>query len=36
MELIHGLWLSALSWEHWVERYRARGFNVIAKSWPGR
>jgi alpha-beta hydrolase superfamily lysophospholipase len=33
--LIHGLWLSALSWEHWVERYRARGFNVIAKSWPG-
>jgi pimeloyl-ACP methyl ester carboxylesterase len=33
--LIHGLWLSALSWEQWVERYRARGFNVIAKSWPG-
>ena len=33
--LIPGLWLTALSWEHWVERYRARGFNVIAKSWPG-
>ena len=33
--LIHGLWLSALSWEQWVERYRARGFQVIAKSWPG-
>jgi pimeloyl-ACP methyl ester carboxylesterase len=33
--LIHGLWMTALSWEHWVERYEARGFNVIARSWPG-
>ena len=33
--LIHGLWLTARSWEHWVERYRSRGFDVIAKSWPG-
>ena len=33
--LIHGLWLSALSWENWVERYRARGYDVIAPSWPG-
>jgi pimeloyl-ACP methyl ester carboxylesterase len=33
--LIHGLWLNALSWEHWVERYRQRGCNVIARSWPG-
>jgi alpha-beta hydrolase superfamily lysophospholipase len=33
--LIHGLWMTALSWEHWVERYRARGFKVIARSWPG-
>lgn len=33
--LIHGLWLTALSWEHWVERYSARGFDVVAKSWPG-
>ena len=33
--LIHGLWLTALSWEHWVERYTAAGFEVIAKSWPG-
>ena len=21
--LIHGLWMTALSWEHWVERYEA-------------
>jgi pimeloyl-ACP methyl ester carboxylesterase len=33
--LIHGLWMTALSWEHWIERYRARGFDVIANSWPG-
>ena len=33
--LIHGLWMTALSWEHWVARYEARGFNVIARSWPG-
>ena len=33
--LIHGLWMTALSWEHWVERYENRGLNVIARSWPG-
>ncbi|MFT3694331.1 MAG: alpha/beta hydrolase [Kofleriaceae bacterium] len=33
--LIHGLWMNALCWEHWVERYSQRGHNVIAKSWPG-
>jgi alpha-beta hydrolase superfamily lysophospholipase len=33
--LIHGLWLTALSWEHWAERYVARGFRVVARSWPG-
>jgi pimeloyl-ACP methyl ester carboxylesterase len=33
--LIHGLWMTALSWEHWVQRYQDRGHTVIAKSWPG-
>lgn len=33
--LIPGLWMTSLSWEHWVERYRARGHQVIARSWPG-
>jgi pimeloyl-ACP methyl ester carboxylesterase len=33
--LIHGLWLTALSWEHWVERYTAKGHRVVARSWPG-
>ena len=33
--LIHGLWMTALGWEHWVERYQRQGFEVIARSWPG-
>src|ERR1700694_3404317 len=33
--LIHGLFLTWSSWEKWVERYSARGFNVIAPGWPG-
>jgi len=33
--LIHGLFLTWSSWEKWVERYAARGFNVIAPAWPG-
>jgi pimeloyl-ACP methyl ester carboxylesterase len=33
--LIHGLWLTALSWENWVGRYRARGYRVLAPNWPG-
>ncbi len=33
--LIHGLFLNYASWEQWVDRYSARGFNVIAVPWPG-
>ncbi len=33
--LIHGLFMTALSWEKWVDRYTQRGFRVIARSWPG-
>jgi pimeloyl-ACP methyl ester carboxylesterase len=33
--LIHGLWMTPLSWEHWIERYESRGHNVIAPAWPG-
>src|SRR5437588_3824722 len=33
--LINGLWMTALSWEHWVQRYTDRGYRVIARSWPG-
>jgi pimeloyl-ACP methyl ester carboxylesterase len=33
--LIHGLWMTALSWEHWVTHYTNKGYHVVAKSWPG-
>ena len=33
--LIHGLWMTPLSWEHWIERYRERGHEVLAPAWPG-
>jgi pimeloyl-ACP methyl ester carboxylesterase len=33
--LIHGLWMTALCWENWVNRYTASGYRVVAKSWPG-
>ena len=33
--LIHGLWMTPLAWEHWVERYEARGFTVLTPGYPG-
>src|SRR5258708_39661261 len=33
--LIHGLWMSPLSWEHWAARFEARGLTVLAPPWPG-
>ena len=33
--LIHGLWMTALSWENWINRYANKEYRVIAKSWPG-
>jgi pimeloyl-ACP methyl ester carboxylesterase len=33
--LIHGLWMTPLSWEHWTERYSSRGCRVLAPAWPG-
>jgi pimeloyl-ACP methyl ester carboxylesterase len=33
--LIHGLWMTPLSWEHWIDRHEARGFRVLAPAWPG-
>src|SRR6201985_2572356 len=33
--LIHGLWMTPLSWEHWVDRYQSRGHEVLAPAWPG-
>ena len=33
--LIHGLWMSPLSWEKWIARYSGRGYRVLAPGWPG-
>jgi pimeloyl-ACP methyl ester carboxylesterase len=33
--LINGLWVPALSWEHWAKHYSDKGYSVIAPNWPG-
>jgi pimeloyl-ACP methyl ester carboxylesterase len=33
--LIHGFWVTPRSWEHWVARYEAAGYRVIAPAYPG-
>jgi pimeloyl-ACP methyl ester carboxylesterase len=33
--LIHGLWLTPLSWEYWLERFEGKGHRVLAPAWPG-
>jgi pimeloyl-ACP methyl ester carboxylesterase len=32
--LVHGAWLNAASWDGFKKRYEAKGFTVIAPSWP--
>jgi pimeloyl-ACP methyl ester carboxylesterase len=31
---IHGLWLHATSWEPWIEKFRAAGYDPVAPGWP--
>jgi pimeloyl-ACP methyl ester carboxylesterase len=33
--LIHGLWMTPRSWEHWIDRYQRRGYRVLAPAYPG-
>ena len=33
--LIHGLWMTPRSWEHWITRYESLGYTVLAPPWPG-
>lgn len=33
---IHGMFMTPLCWEHWMERYTAKGYRCIAAAWPGR
>src|SRR5688572_3143380 len=32
--LIHGLWMTPLSFEFWAQHYTDRGYSVHAPSWP--
>jgi esterase/lipase len=33
--LIHGLWMTPRSWEHWIDRFQDRGHRVLAPAYPG-
>jgi len=33
--LVHGLWMTPRSWEHWVAYYEARGLTVLTPGYPG-
>jgi pimeloyl-ACP methyl ester carboxylesterase len=33
--LIHGMWMTPHSWEHWIDHYAERGYRSIAPGWPG-
>jgi alpha-beta hydrolase superfamily lysophospholipase len=33
--LVHGLWMTPLSFEYWAHHFTERGYSVFAPSWPG-
>jgi pimeloyl-ACP methyl ester carboxylesterase len=33
--LVHGLWLTPLSWDGWKTRFEEKGHQVLAPAWPG-
>lgn len=33
---IHGMYMTALCWEHWAAYYQAKGYACVAPPWPGR
>jgi pimeloyl-ACP methyl ester carboxylesterase len=33
--LVHGLWVTPLSWEPFKRFYETRGYRVLAPAWPG-
>jgi pimeloyl-ACP methyl ester carboxylesterase len=33
---VHGMFVTALCWEHWIKRYEAMSQRVHAPAWPGR
>jgi pimeloyl-ACP methyl ester carboxylesterase len=33
---IHGMYMTPLCWEHWLEFFQDKGFTCLAPAWPGR
>ncbi len=33
---IHGMYMTPLCWEKWVEYFQAKGYRCLAPAWPGR
>ena len=33
---IHGMYMTPLCWEHWLDYFQAKGYRCIAPAWPGR
>ncbi|MFI7024005.1 alpha/beta hydrolase [Micromonospora sp. NPDC049900] len=33
--LVHGLWVTSRSWEHWVPYFEAQGHTVLTPTYPG-
>jgi len=33
--LVHGFWVTPRSWEHWIDYYESKGFQVLAPGYPG-
>jgi pimeloyl-ACP methyl ester carboxylesterase len=33
---IHGMYMTPLCWENWVDYFQAKGYRCLAPGWPGR
>ena len=33
---IHGMYMTPLCWENWLEYFQAKGYRCLAPAWPGR
>ena len=33
---IHGMYMTPLCWEQWMDYFISRGYECLAPAWPGR
>jgi pimeloyl-ACP methyl ester carboxylesterase len=33
---VHGMYMTPLCWEQWVDRFQSKGYRCLAPAWPGR